>query len=226
MLSQVSRAAATPVRPSDIIPLPTRPKTKTPPATGFLTKPSSYDPDNDPYPFPGTKGIRKLRHLFLATWFCFILISLLKKAARRRDEVTRRLDECIQESITELHKKFYLNQDNPIWTAMYDLIKDGCITANVKSPGMFQKLPQEAQTALSELSSIVETIVYNITEIRPIDGLLGPSEEGVLWYMLQPDVTLPSDYLWQVEKVKSIVACCKPLEEGLISKMLKSSKGL
>lgn len=169
--------------------------------TGFLNKPSLHEPVENQYPFPGTKGIRKLRHVFLAAWFCFILITILKKVVKRRLENVQRLDECIKASIVELHEKCYLNQDNPIWTAMYDLIKEGCFNAKVNSPGIFQKLSQEDQATLTELSSIVETVIHNITEIRQRKGLLGPTREGVLWYMLQPNAFLPSDYLWQCEKV-------------------------
>jgi hypothetical protein len=193
---------AMPVRSTELLREPKpRPKTSALPITGFLNKPSAHDSSIDSYPFPGTAGIRKLRHLFHATWFCFILISSLKKVLKRRQEAIQRLDNYIHTGLSELHKKHYLNQDSSIWMALYDLIKEGCLDINIKSPGLFQKISQEQVAALTELSTTVETVMYNITEIRPMSGILSPSREGVLWYMLQPQVYLPASYLWQVEKV-------------------------
>ncbi|XP_031566470.1 uncharacterized protein LOC116301535 [Actinia tenebrosa] len=203
MRASSSRIVAMPVRSTELLREPKpRPKTSSFAITGFLDEPSSHDPVNDDYPFPGTKKIRKLRHIFYAAWFCVMLLSLLKKVVKRRYENVQKLDDYIQSGIFELHEKFYLNQESSIWMALNDIIKDGYFDVHVKSPGIFQKLSQEQQAALTELSTIVETVIYTITQIRPMSGLLSPSREGVLWYVLQTGVHLPASYLWQVEKDK------------------------
>lgn len=219
MRTSAPRIVAMPVRSTELLREPKpRPKTSSFAVTGFLNNPSSHDPINDDYPFPGTKRIRKLRHVFYAAWFCFTLLSLLKKVMKRRYENVQKLDDYIQSGIFELHEKFYLNQDESIWMAVNDMIRDDCLDLNVKSPGIFQKLSQEQQAALTELSTIVETVIYTITEIRPMSGVLSPSRDGVLWYMLQTGVHLPASYLWQVEKVcseeieiENMCACCAQL---------------
>ena len=48
---------------------------------------------------------------------------------------------------------------------------------------------------------MIETIVYDVIQIKPSTGIVSATREGVLWCMAQEGVFLPPDYLWQVEKV-------------------------
>ncbi|XP_048590684.1 uncharacterized protein LOC116619488 isoform X2 [Nematostella vectensis] len=201
------RGIATPPRPTERLPeVQHQPKTAQrdrtqPQLEGFLNQPSIHDPSENSYPYPGPPRVRKLRHVFYAAWFCLILISLLRRLANRRLKAMVKLDENIQLAIVEIHRRYYLNQDNAIWSSLYDAIKEGCFDLNVKSPGLFGKLSQEQQAILSELASIIETIVYNITEIKEgRSGILSVGRDGVLWNMSKRGMVLPSNYFWGVEK--------------------------
>ena len=111
------------------------------------------------------------------------------------------LNSLINDAIDKLHRKHYLDLDSPIYATIQDVVKEDSLDLKVKNPGVFQRLSRDAQAALSELSSMIETIVYNVTQIKPPAGLLSATREGVLWELTQVGVLLPQDYLWQVEKV-------------------------
>lgn len=117
-----------------------------------------------------------------------------------------RLDHLINQAIDELHRRHYLDQDGSVYATLQDAVKEDAFDLKVKNPGVFQRLSQDSQAAISELSSMIETIVYNVIQIKPPVGLLSASREGVLWEMAQVGVLLPPDYLWQVEKVGALKA--------------------
>ena len=197
----MQRGVSSPVRPTDRLSY-NKPRSA-PTAGGFLNEPSCRDPTLPAYPFPGTRRIRKLRHVFYIVWFCISLLSLLKKITQRRLEVMKRLDEMIQGVISELHQSYYLNAEGPIIGSLQDAIREDCLDYGVKSPGVFQRLSAVNKAAIDELSFIVETLVYSIIDIKETSGPLSPTREGVLWYMIQPGTLYPTGYLWQVEKVSS-----------------------
>ena len=169
---------------------------------GFIGQVARGNPDH-PYPFPGSRRVRKLRHFGYVAWACFILLSLLKKVEQRRLDAMDHLNSLINDAIDKLHRKHSLDLDNPIYATIQDAVKEDSLDLKVKNPGVFQRLSRDAQAALSELSSMIETIVYNVTQIKPPAGLLSATREGVLWELTQVGVLLPQDYLWQVEKVRS-----------------------
>jgi len=188
------------VRPTERIPEPqTRPRTSLRPE-GFLGQVARNNPE-EPYPFPGPPRVRKLRHFGYVAWACFILISLLKKAERRRLNAMERLNDLINQAIDELHRRHYLERDGPIYATLADAVREDAFDLKVKNPGVFQRLSQDSQASISDLSSMIETIVYNVIQIKPQAGLLSATREGVLWEMTQVGALLPPDYLWQVEKV-------------------------
>lgn len=175
-----------------------RPRTTVKPG-GFLNQ-VSRDEDQS-YPFPGPNRVRKLRHIGYVVWACFILISLLKEAAQRRLSAIEHLNSLMNQAIEELHTKHYLDHDGSVYSTLQDAVKDSAFDLKVKNTGVFQRLSQNSQAAFSELSSMIETIVYNVIQIKPPYGLLSATHEGVLWHMLQEGSPLPPNYLWQVEKV-------------------------
>ena len=123
------------------------------------------------------------------------------------------LNSLINDAIDELHRKHYLDLDSPIYATIHDAVEEDSLDLKVKNPGVFQRLSRDAQTALSELSSMIGTIVYHVTQIKPPTGLLSATREGVLWEMTQVGALLPQDYLWQVEKVwKWIDVTCAIVE--------------
>ena len=196
----MSRGIATPVRPTERIPEPQmRPRVSIKPAEGFLNQISRNEDQS--YPFPGPTRVRKLRHVGYVAWACFILISLLKQATQRRLSAIEHLNSLINQAIEELHRRHYLDHDGSIYSTLQDAVKDNAFNLKIKNPGVFQRLSQDSQAAFSELSSMVETIVYNVIQIKPSTGLVSATREGVLWYMAQEGVFLPPNYLWQVEKV-------------------------
>lgn len=168
--------------------------------TGFIGEIAKSNPVI-PYPFPGPRGARKLRHYGYAAWACFILISLLKKSAQRRLEAAERLNNRINQAIDELHNKYYLAREGAIYAIFQDAIQDEAFDLKVKAPGVFQRLSQESQAAIRDLSSMIENIFYNVVQITPTTGLLSATRESVLWEMTQVGVLLPQNYLWQVEEV-------------------------
>ena len=167
---------------------------------GFIGQVARGNPEH-PYPFPGSKRVRKLRYFGYVAWACFILLSLLKKVEQRRLDAMDHLNSLINDAIDKLHRKHYLDLDSPIYATIQDAVKEDSLDLKVKNPGVFQRLSRDAQAALNELSSMIETIVYNVTQIKPPTGLLSATREGVLWELTQVGVLLPQDYLWQVEKV-------------------------
>ena len=156
-----------------------------------------------PYPFPGPRGARKLRHYGYAAWACFILISLLRKLIQRRLEAAERLNNLINQAIDELHSKYYLEREGAMYAIFQDAIRDDAFDLKVKAPGVFQRLSQESQAAIKDLTSMIENIVYRVLQIRPTTGLLSTARESVLWEMTQVGVLLPQNYLWHVEQVCS-----------------------
>ena len=111
------------------------------------------------------------------------------------------LNSLINDAIDELHRRHFLDRNSPVYVTLQDAVKDDAFDLKVKNPGVFQRLSQESQAAFSELSSMIETLVYNVIQIKLPAGLLSATREGVLWEMTQVGVLLPPDYLWQVEKV-------------------------
>ncbi|XP_068705418.1 uncharacterized protein [Montipora foliosa] len=195
----IRRGVATPVRPTERVPEP-RPKPHASVNTGgFIGQVVRGNPVA-PYPFPGPRGARKLRHYGYASWACFILISLLRKRQEKRLEAMEQLNGVINQAIDELHSKHYLDRDGAIYALLQDATQEDGLDLKIKNPGVFQRLSQESQAAIRELSSIVENLVDNIVQINPSNGLLSATREGVLWEMTQVGVLLPQDYLWQVEE--------------------------
>ena len=111
------------------------------------------------------------------------------------------LNHLINQAIDELHKTHYLERDGAIYATIQDAVKEDAFDLKVKNPGIFQRLSQDSQAAISELSSMIETIVYNVIQIKPLAGILSATQEGVLWQMTHVGVLLPPDYLWEVEEV-------------------------
>ena len=111
------------------------------------------------------------------------------------------LNGVINQAIDELHSKHYLDRNGAIYATLQDATQEDGLDLKIKNPGVFQRLSQESQAAIRELSSIVENLVDNIVQINPSNGLLSATREGVLWEMTQVGVLLPQDYLWQVEEV-------------------------
>lgn len=175
-----------------------RPRTAVKPE-GFLNQVSRNEDQS--YPFPGPSRVRKLRHIGYVVWACFILISLLKEAAQRRLSAIEHLNSLMNQAIEELHTRHYLDHDGSVYSTLQDAVKDSAFDLKVKNAGVFQRLSQNSQAALRELSSMIETIVYNVIQIKPPSGLLSATSEGVLWHMSQEGTLLPPNYLWQVEKV-------------------------
>ena len=169
---------------------------------GFLSQVSREEDQS--YPFPGPNRVRKLRHIGYVVWACFILISLLKEAAQRRLSAIEHLNSLLDQAIEELHTKHYLDHDGSVYSTLQDAVKDSAFDLKVKNTGVFQRLSQNSQAAFSELSSMIETIVYNVIQIKPPYGPLSATREDVLWHMLQEGSPLPPNYLWQVEKVLSV----------------------
>ncbi|XP_078384282.1 uncharacterized protein LOC144666767 isoform X1 [Oculina patagonica] len=194
----VARGIATPVRPTERVPDPqVRPQTTIKPE-GFLNQIAR---NNDQvYPFPGPSRVRKLRHVGYVAWACFILISLLKQTAQRRLHAMEHLNSLINQAIEELHTSFYLDQNGSVYSTLQDAVKDNAFDLKINNTGVFQRLSQNSQAALSELSSMIETIVYNVIQIKPSHGLVSATRDGVLWHMVQEGTLLPPNYLWQVEK--------------------------
>ena len=203
VIIQVQRGVATPVRPTERLP---EPQTRPPPSLrpeGFIGQVTSSNPEA-PYPFPGPRGARKLRHYGYVAWACFILISLLKKVTQRRVDAMESLNNLINQAIDELHQRHYLERDGAIFATIQDAVKEDAFDLKVKNPGVFQRLSQDSQAAISDLSSMIETIIYNVIQIQPPAGILSATREGVLWQMTQVGVLLPPDYLWQVEEVREM----------------------
>ncbi|KAK2553453.1 hypothetical protein P5673_025212 [Acropora cervicornis] len=195
----IPRGVATPVRPTQRVPEPRpRPHASMQPA-GFIGEMARSNPVM-PYPFPGPRGARKLRHYGYAAWACFILISLLRKLIQRRLEAAERLNNLINQAIDELHSKYYLEREGAMYAIFQDAIRDDAFDLKVKAPGVFQRLSQESQAAIRDLTSMIENIVYRVLQIRPTTGLLSTSRESVLWEMTQVGVLLPQNYLWHVEQ--------------------------
>lgn len=195
----VPRGVATPVRPTERLPgTQMKPWLSLKPE-GFLSNQIQRN-EEQPYPFPGSNRVRKLRHVGYVAWACFILMALLKQAQQRRLSAIENLNSLIKQAIDELHREYYLSDDWSMHSSIQDAIKDDAFDLNIKNPGVFQRLSKDSQGAVKELSSMVETIVYNIIQIKPATGILSASREGVLWFMTQEGVFLPPNYLWQVEK--------------------------
>lgn len=186
------------MRPTERLPEPKPRPQPLPKTEGFIGQIAMRDPVA-PYPFPGPPGARKLRHYGYVAWACFIL---LKKAAQRRSDAIEHLTHRINQAIDELHKGHYLDQDSAVYTALRDATQEDALDLKFKNPGVFQRLPRDSQNAISDLSSMIETIVYNVIQIKPPEGILSATREGVLWEMTEVGVLFPPDYLWQVEEVK------------------------
>lgn len=197
---QVPRGVATPVRPTERLPeTPMKPRLSLRPE-GFLSNQVHWN-EEQPYPFPGSSRVRKLRHVGYVAWACFILIALLKQAHQRQLSATENLNSLIKQAIDELHREYYLSHDWSMYSTIQDAITDEAFDFYIKNPGVFQRLSKDSQSAFKELSSMVETIIHNVIQIKPDTGILSASREGVLWLMTQEGVFLPPNYLWQVEKV-------------------------
>lgn len=195
----VPRGVATPVRPTERLPeTPMKPRLSLRPE-GFLSNQVHWN-EEQPYPFPGSSRVRKLRHVGYVAWACFILIALLKQAHQRQLSATENLNSLIKQAIDELHREYYLSHDWSMYSTIQDAITDEAFDFYIKNPGVFQRLSKDSQSAFKELSSMVETIIHNVIQIKPDTGILSASREGVLWLMTQEGVFLPPNYLWQVEK--------------------------
>ena len=123
---------------------------------------------------------------------------------QRRLDAMEQLDLLIQQAMDDLHKKHYLESENSIYLSLQDAVQENCFDFNVKNPGVFRRLPQEDQAALDELSSIIETIMYGVTDLWGSVGILSATREGVLWRMMQDEVFFPPSYLWQEERVSCV----------------------
>lgn len=121
----------------------------------------------------------------------------------------KELNDMIEGAITELHQSYYLNSEGPILEQLQRVFRDDKEGFMVKTPGVFQRLTTESKAVIDELAVIIETVVNAIAGINPTSGLLSPTEEGVMWHMMQPGAIYPREYLWQVEKVSySWHICC------------------
>ena len=196
---QVARGIASPVRPTERVPEPQmRPRTKVN-LEGFLNQIARNE--DQLYPFPGPSRVRKLRHVGYVVWACFILISLLKQRGQRRLRAIEHLNSLINQAIEELHTRYYLDHSGSVYSTLQDAVKDNAFDLKLKNTGVFQRLSQNSQAAFSELSSMIETVVYNVIQIKPSSGVVSATRDGVLWHMVQEGALLPQNYLWQVEKV-------------------------
>ena len=198
---QVPRGIATPVRSTERVRgTPRWPRASLKPE-GFLNQIITSELPVKTYPFPGPYRIRKLRHVAYVAWACCILMSQLKNAVQKRLSAMERLDVLVNQAIEEPHREHYLNAGGSVRTAIEDAVNEGAFDFQIKNPGVFQRLSKSSQGALTELSSILQTIVYSVIRIKPSGGLLSDTREGILWHMSEVGVLLPPNYLWQTEKV-------------------------
>ena len=75
------------------------------------------------------------------------------------------LNSLINDAIDKLHRKHYLDLDSPIYATIQDAVREDSLDLKVKNPGVFQRLSRDAQAALSELSSMIETIAVSYTHL-------------------------------------------------------------
>ena len=222
---QVARGVATPVRPTKRVPEPQmRPRTTRNPE-GFLDQIAKNE--EQLYPFPGSSKVRKLRRVGYVVWACFILTSLLKQTLQKRLRAIEHLSSLISQAVEELHTRHYLDHNGLVYSTLQDAVKDSAFDFKIKSTGVFQRLSQNSQAAFRELSSMIETIVYNVTQIKPSSGLISATRDGVLWHMVQEGGYLPPDYLWQVEKVlhavkKNLQFDFEYINQGILNSLLQN----
>ncbi|XP_064644803.1 uncharacterized protein LOC135498463 isoform X3 [Lineus longissimus] len=176
-------------------PKPGTPRAPTPKEAPPTPPPAKKEPKV--YPFPGSKGMRKLRHTFYAAFFT----AALKHAANKRRE--NQVSDVfifgihLKEAIAALHR-LYLNPDGKIYPILRDGIAVGApdMTTLVENP----KGVPKSDEMYKELTYIVENTVFNITEIMPTSGVLGTHRKAVVYEMLKNGKKFPKGYFWQIEK--------------------------
>ncbi|XP_064598177.1 LOW QUALITY PROTEIN: uncharacterized protein LOC135464640 [Liolophura sinensis] len=162
-------------------------------------QPKEVKRDQRPYPFPGNRHIRKLRHLFYAAWFIKILQALANKNKGTRPSTVFLFGLTLKEIVAALHR-IYLNPEGALFPKIQGLISNNALDLTQLVRPRTGGNPEKV--LLDEFQYVVEQIVFHITEIMPKTGVLGTHKKAGVFEMIMSGKRYPDGYFWKVEMDK------------------------
>ncbi|XP_071103757.1 uncharacterized protein [Haliotis cracherodii] len=148
------------------------------------------------YPFPGSKGIRRLRHIAYCAWFIASLKASVKKNQGSRPSSVFLFGIILKEIVAALHR-LYLNPTGNIYPVMGDII--GPNAKDLSSLVGGRNITRDQAQLLQVLAYVVENLIYHITEIMPRSGVLGTHRKAAVFELIKNGQRFPDGYFWQVE---------------------------
>ncbi|XP_013384150.1 relA-associated inhibitor [Lingula anatina] len=184
-----------PRTPSSVTPPPKPKKMREPKAT---PTPPSKPKLVRKIPFPGSRLLRKLRHIFYAAWFIAFLRAEMRKNKGNKPNEKFIFGIQLKEAVAALHR-IYLNPDGNIYLILSDMVGEGAPDLYVEDKGRFGTSPEDKQN-IQELTYIVENLTYHITEIMPATGVLGTHKKAAIFELIKEGKEFPAGYFWQMER--------------------------
>ncbi|XP_067686740.1 uncharacterized protein [Haliotis asinina] len=148
------------------------------------------------YPFPGSKGIRRIRHIAYCAWFIACLKASVKKNKGSRPSSVFLFGIILKEIVAALHR-LYLNPTGNIYPVMGDII--GPNAKDLSSLVGGRNITRDQAQLLQVLAYVVENLTYHITEIMPRSGVLGTHRKAAVFELIKNGQRFPDGYFWQVE---------------------------
>ncbi|KAK2144873.1 hypothetical protein LSH36_723g01017 [Paralvinella palmiformis] len=154
-----------------------------------------------PKPKPAPGPLRRFRHAAYAVFFQKVLEKILRKK-RGRILPVRETDQDflfsikLKEVVSALHA-IYLDPTKKIGRILRDFGEDGArdLVDSVNSDRNSIRTK-----AIGDIDYIIENVIYEMTDIMPLDGVLGTHRKAHVVDMCRESMLYPRGYLWQIEK--------------------------
>lgn len=116
------------------------------------------------YPFPGNESSKRLRRLFWAALFCFVLLKNMQEGFAKRRVAVRRLETMIWNARACL-QQLLLSDDVPVMSIILSVTSKDAKRFLVKSRGIFRRATGDDTAALRALSSTTEQLLDEVIRI-------------------------------------------------------------
>ncbi|XP_076456024.1 uncharacterized protein LOC143290459 isoform X2 [Babylonia areolata] len=150
------------------------------------------------YPFPGPKGMRRLRHISWAAWFIACLRAMAKKNRGNRPSSVFLFGIILKEIVAALHR-IYLNPNGNIYPVLSDVIGSGAQDLTQVMGERSRLNDQDRVRMYQTLQYVMENFIYHMTEIMPKTGVLGTHKKAAVFEMIKSGKRFPDGYFWQIE---------------------------